>query len=160
MTVNSPLFLMSNAAALENTLAPLFGKLPHLPHDIRQTIAGIAPWLALVFGILGLFAVLTGLSALPLLMSLPFATAAMGGSFYMPMLVALIIGGVASVLDLLAFKPLSARKKKGWNLIYYGTLLSVLSSIVNMAFGLGGITWLIGAVIGFWLLFEVRGLYS
>ncbi|NOS68185.1 MAG: hypothetical protein HOO67_07575 [Candidatus Peribacteraceae bacterium] len=152
--------LHAKATALENALAPIFEKLPHLPKEARDTLVVIAPWLALVFGALGLFAVLSALSTLPMLLSMPFAMAAMGGSWYMPMLLAMLICGVSAVLDLLAFKPLSAHKKTGWNLLFYGTLLSVLSSIINMVFGFGGFTGLIGAVIGFWLLFEVRGHYS
>lgn len=151
--------LGSQAAALENALAPLFAKLPHLPHNVRQTLVSIAPWLALIFGVLGLFTVLSALAMIPVLLSMPFGAAAMGGS-YLPIFIGLILGAVAAVLDLLAWKPLTAHKKKGWNLLYYGNILSVVSSVINMAFGYSGFGGLIGALIGFWLLFEVRSLYT
>lgn len=149
----------SHGAALENWLAPLFDKLPHLPEDARKTIVGIAPWLALIAGILGLYGVFMGLSLVSYVTS--FAYMGMMGGWYPAMLLSLITMGLAAVLDLLAFKPLSAHKKQGWNLLFYGVTLSAISSILTLFFGYGGgFAWIIGIVIGYWLLFEIRGHYK
>ena len=146
-------------AALEETLAPLFSKLPHLPHDARMVLINIAPWLALIFGVLGLLGVVSALSTMPYLFANPFVAAALGGS-YMPLMLALIVTGIASVLDLMAWRPLAAHKKQGWNYLFYATMLSTLSSLINMVFGYTGFAWLVGSLIGFWLLFEIRSHYN
>lgn len=144
--------------ALESSLAPLFAKFPHLPVHIRQTLAGFAPWLALIGGILGL------LSFVPALFSLLFVSAAlpfapMMGGWYPMIIISLICTGISSVLSLLAFKPLSTRRKQGWNLLFYSTTVNAAAAILSLIFGSGAIGGIIGAVIGYWLLFEVRELY-
>jgi len=146
--------------ALESWMAPLFAKTPHLPANIRETLASIAPWAALIFGIMGVLGIFSILSFLPMLTSMPFVGMAGLGKLYPMIIVATLIGGLAAVLDLLAFKPLKARKKKGWSLIFYGNTLSALSAILNIIFGYSGnFGGIITVLIGFWLLFEVRDLY-
>lgn len=143
-------------AALERWLAPIFAKAPHLPPKAREFLAQVAPWLALIFGVLGLLAMLS-MGAIGFLLSLSFMD---GGLMSISMLVSFIAGLVGAVLQLMAFKPLSARKKKGWNYIFYGMVLSLAASIVNLLIGYGDVVGtIIGTLIGFWLLFEVRSLY-
>ncbi len=143
--------------ALEQWMAPLFAKFPHLPESARQTLAKIAPWLALIFGILGILAILSAGS----IASSFFGFALLGvGMMQISMLISLLAGLIASVLDILAYKPLTARKKKGWNLLFYATVLTTVATILNLLFGYGSIGSLVGSLIGFWLLFEARGLYQ
>ena len=142
--------------ALENLLAPIFAKAPHLPEGGRKVIGQIAPWLALVFGILGLFAIVSAGS----MMSVFALSAVFAGVDYALLYLALLVGLISSILDLLAFKPLTAYKKRGWNFLFYATVLSALATIVNLIFGYGyGLGNILGLLIGFWLLFEIRGLY-
>lgn len=144
-----------NMAALENWMAPLFAKTPHLPENARQSIAQVAPWIALIVGILGIAAILSagGFASM-------FAFAyVFSGVSYFALYAALIVGLIAAILDLLAFKPLQARQKKGWNFIFYGTVLSAVSAILNLLFGYASLGTIIGPLVGFWLLFEIRGLY-
>ena len=84
-------------------MAPLFAKSPHIPESGRQTLAKIAPWLALVFGVLGLFAILSA----------------------------------GSLMSYFSFSLLGMGMLK-------------ISMFIGLLIGL----------IGFWLLFEVRGLYQ
>lgn len=147
--------VQKHAAALEHWLAPVFEKTPHLPHNARQTLASIAPWLALIFGILGLIGIIS-MGGIGMILSFHMYW---GGSAF-PFLIAMLIGLVTSILDLLAFKPLRDMRKRGWNLIFYGILLSALSTVLNIFFmgdvSLGGI---LGVLLSLWLLFEVRGIY-
>ena len=143
-------------AALEAWMAPFFAKLPHLPADILETLAKIAPWLALIFGILGIAGILSA-GMFAAVMSPAFY--AMGMS-QVTIVVSLLTGIVACVLDLCAYKPLLARKKMGWNFIFYAQVLSALSLIVGIIFSSVSIMNILGQFIGFWLLFEVRGLYK
>ena len=154
--------MKKHAAALENWLAPLFEKTPHLPHNVRQTLVSIAPWLALIGGILGLAALLPVLGMLPALSALPFMGGMMGGAYYAmypALIIALVIGVIGAVLDLLAFRPLSQHKKAGWNLLFYSQILAVLAIILQIYSGYYVLGSVIGLLIGLWLLFEVRSLY-
>lgn len=139
--------------ALEKWMAPLFAKLPHLPPNIRESLASIAPWLALIFGILGLVSI-ASIGGFGLLLS--FSILGSG----LPMLLAVVVGLLASILDLLAYSPLTKRQKKGWNFLFYGAVLTFAAQLIEIVTYYGSAGGLIGAVIGFWLLFEVRDLYK
>ncbi len=144
--------------ALEAWMAPLFAKSPHLPDTARQSLVKIAPWLALIFGVLGLFAILSA-GALTSVSGM-IAVGFIGAGFAPLMLfISLIVGALACILDLLAYKPLLQRKKMGWNFLFYGVVLTTCTSILGIFLGSSVIGNLLGSLIGFWLLFEVRDLY-
>ncbi len=161
---NLPPYIMDNdfqakaekkMSALESWLAPLFAKAPHIPENARQTLVQIAPWLALIFGILGLFAVFSA-GAIGTLLSFSFVGA---GTIQLMLLLSMVVAFLSAILNLLAFKPLQAHKKKGWNYLFYGSVLSAIATVVNIVFGYGSVFGLIFTLIGFWLLFEVRSYY-
>ncbi len=142
--------------ALEGWLAPIFAKFSHLPEGGRQTLAKIIPWLALVFGVLGLLGII---SAGSLMSYLSFSFIGMG-MLQISMFISLLAGLIASVLEILAFKPLQSRRKKGWNFLFYAIVLTTVATLLTLLFGYSDIGSLVGSLIGFWLLFEVRGLYQ
>ncbi len=144
-------------SALETWMVPLFAKAPHLPESARQTLAKIAPWLALIFGILGLFGILSAG-----ILSSMFAFSFVGmGMVQISMVISLLAGLISSVLEIFAFKPLSARRKKGWNYLFYATVLMAVSALIGAILGYSGALGnILGILIGFWLLFEVRRLYQ
>jgi hypothetical protein len=152
-----PKQVTARMAALEAQLAPVFASAPHLPPHVRTTIAEFAPWVALIVGIIGLFGIIPALMATFFVASFPLAP--MMGGWYPAAIVSLLCGAVSSVLCLLAFPPLRKRQKKGWNLLFYSSTLSAVSSVVTLIFAASGFMGIIGAVIGYWLLFEVRELY-
>lgn len=141
--------------AIEAMLAPIFAKAPHLPQSAREGIVKVAPWLALVFGILGLLAI-PSLGGFGILLSFSF----LGGGSALFLFITVAIAVVTAILDLLAYSPLSQRKKRGWNYVFYGQVLSVVSVLVQFFTGYGALGGLVGVIIGFWLLFEVRGMYT
>ena len=140
-------------------MAPLFEKTPHLPEEARKSIVTVAPWLALIGGVLGLYGTYAGYKMLSLVSSMAYL--GITSTWYPATLIALIAMGLAAVLDLLAYKPLTEHKKQGWNLLFYGNTLTTVATILTLLFGYGsnGFGWIIGVVIGYWLLFEVRGAY-
>lgn len=142
--------------ALEQWMAPIFAKFPHIPENGRKTLADIAPWLALIFGVLGLLGIV---SAGSLMSYLSFSFIGMG-MIQITMFISLLAGLIACILEILAFKPLKAMKKKGWDLLFYATVLTTATTILSLLFGYSEIGGLVGALIGLWLLFEVRGLYQ
>ncbi len=163
--------LLKHVHGIEAWLEPFFAKFPHIPENGRKVIADIAPWIALVFGILGLFALL-GAGALMTLLAIPLLLT--GGVWVVVGFITTLLGLAAVILQLLAFNPLKARMKKGWNYLFYGLLLGVLSTIISvvgsvmsastMYSNMHGTSSLVSGVISFliggWLLFEIRSQYK
>lgn len=142
-----------SAEQLQSMLEEWFKKLPPLPANAVDGLYKIAPWIALVFGVIGVLGSLSGFGALTFLAPL----AAMGGaSNYYPLGIISTAGWlVSSVLMLLAFTGLKDGKMSGWNLLFWSEVVSVVASLV--AFSLGSI---VGAVIGFYLLFQIKPKYK
>ena len=136
------------------SLEEWFAKLPNLPKGANDVIVKLAPWLALIFGILGVLGSLAATGILAVLS--PFM--ALGGG--LTMAAGGVIGGVlaliSSALMLMAFPGLRDRKMAGWKWSFYSQLVSVVSSLV--AFNLFGAV--IGALIGFYILFQIKGYYK
>ena len=147
----------SEMGKLESWLAPIFAKAPHIPQSARDTLVSFAPWLAIVFGILGL-GTLFSIGAFATLFS-PLILLA-GGFGGILVFVNILLSLGASVFDILAFKPLQDHKKKGWNFLFYGTVLSALSGILGILFMSSGAEGILGTLVGLWLLFEIRPAYK
>jgi hypothetical protein len=150
--------LMGHAGALEAWLAPIFAQAPHIPAGGRKVIVDIAPWLSLIFGILGLLGLLSA-GALGLLLS-PLMLLSAGFSSLM-FFVHIVLGIVSSGLSILSFNPLREMKKKGWDYAFYSMILGAVGcvvSIISMSYG-SGVSNVLGIIIGAYILFEVREMY-
>ena len=145
----------SALGGLEEWLVNVLKDAPHIPEGGRKVVVDFAPWIALVFGVLGIVSMLSvaGLSVFATLFTLGMA---------LPMFVSIILGLVSSVLLLMSFNGLKERTKKGWNFVFYSQVVSIASGIASVLFGhLNGLVGLaVGTVIGFWILFEVRSHYN
>ncbi len=133
-----------------------FDKLPSLPKGFRDVLVQIAPWIALLFGILGVLVGLGGLGILSVLspmMLIGNGASATTGSF-----VSVVLSLISSVLLLIAFPGLHARKNQGWTMLFWSQWAALLSSLVVGVGALFG--GLIGAVIGFYLLFQIKSYYK
>jgi hypothetical protein len=146
-------------SGLEAYLAPLFQNLPHIPEGGRKFLVDFAPWVALIFGILGVVS-LAGAGGISFLLTIGTF------GFALPLLIAVLLGLIAAVLLLAAFPGLKARTKAGWNKVFYSQVVSIVSGVVSMFFGgasglvSGFVGTLIGALIGFYILFEIRSWYN
>lgn len=138
---------------LEAWLAPIFAKFPHIPQGGREVLVQVVPWFALIFGILGIFALITAGTFLSVL------STTFGFQYTVPVLISIIAALVASVLQIIAFKPLTKRKKQGWNYLFYGSVLTTVANIIDVVLGSYVISAVIGAIITFYLLFEIRTMY-
>jgi hypothetical protein len=127
-------------------LEKFFAKAPHMPENARLTLVKIFPWIAIFFGVLGVLGGIAGLAAVP-------AGYAGGSSLGF---ISIIIWLASSVLLLAAYPGLKARKAKGWDLLFWSEVVSAIGSIVEMQL----ISAVIGALIGFYLLFEVKSHYK
>lgn len=130
----------------------LVKKAPALPPGAKEVIVKFAPWITLILLVLALPAVLA-LIGLGTVLA-PFAY--MGGvSAGTGFTLSLVILAISVVLEALAIPGLFKRTKQGWNLVFYSTLLSLVSSLVSYNI-VGG---LISALIGLYILFQVRSYY-
>ncbi len=131
------------------SLQEFFAKAPHLPAKWREVIVTVVPWLALVFGILGILGGISALGVSPL--------AGIGGvRSGFEMFVIGIAGILSSVLSLLAFPKLRVRAYQGWRFLFFAQVISVLSSVLTLDL-LGAV---VGFLIGFYFLFEVKSHYK
>lgn len=134
-----------------------FKNLPHLPQGIVDFFVMVAPWLALLGGVLGIIfgplAFITGTLVSVLTLS-PLLMIGIIGST--------LISTIQAVLMLLAFNPLKNRETKGWVLVFWSEVLSGVVIVFNALQGnissiIGGV---IGLAIGFYIIFEMRSSYG
>ncbi len=126
-----------------------------IPMAGKEVLAKIAPYLIIVFSILALPAILAlfGLSAF----LAPVAMVAGGGlgwGFFGIVSVATSV--ISLVLDVMAIPGLFKRTHSSWRLLFYATLVSFVGGVLSMN-PLGAV---IGAVIGWYILFQVKELYK
>lgn len=162
-------------APLENALDDLLGEKAsyQLPTGFKDFLVKVAPWASLASGILGL---LTAISLwrvghyvnqmadyanqLSAMYGAPTRAGNLGVLFWISIVMILIFAALA----FMAFPGLRARKKIGWNIMFYSMLASVLYSVVSLFYYGGGFGSFIGsllaAIIGLYLLFQVRSRYT
>ncbi len=134
----------------------LFKDLPHLPKGIPAFLVKIAPWVALLEIILSLIAgpVIALVSVLSLITLNPLLV--------ISTVVMAIITLVNAVLLLKAFGPLQKQEMVGWIYLFWVNMLSIVSGVLSL-FG-GNPTsifgMVLGAVIGLYVLFEMKPLYK
>lgn len=135
----------------------LLKKAPSLPSNVKELIVKFAPWVNILLALFAIPAVLLvlGLGALvaPFSMFLGPAGAVSYGINY---LVSTAILGITVVLELMAIPGLFSRSRKAWNLLYYATLLSAVSSLVSFHI----FNALFSALIGLYFLFQIREYYK
>ncbi len=142
---------------LENTLNEYFGKkAPSLPQNAKEIIVKIAPYLAIVSIILTLPAILLlfGLGSLATVLS------PLGGVSSVTSIPTMWVGILllipAAILEVIAIPGLFARTAKAWRYMYWAQLISVISSLVQLNI----VGALLSALIGFYLLFQVKSFYK
>lgn len=139
---------------LEDTLDEyLIKKAPELPTGVKEFIVQFGPWITLILLILAAPALLALLGIGAILTPFSFVGGVGAGFSY---IITIVFSIVIIVLEAMAIPGLFSRSRKGWNLLYYSTLLSGLQSLLTMnLFGL-----VIGTLISLYLLFQVKSYYK
>lgn len=142
-----------------------------LPKNVKDWIVQYGPWIALVGGILAaLFVVPAAFAAL----SLTGYTSAMLGAYgyygasvaaVTPILyLSLVVFALELVIMFVSIPMLLKRQRKGWLLLFYADVVSVVYSLISSftyGFNFGSLLFgLIGAVIGFYFMFQIRSYYK
>jgi hypothetical protein len=160
---------------LEGWLDSIFGaKFPvQLPKAAREWIVKVSPWLALVGGVVSLWAawafwqaghyvnqLANWANSLSAAYGVPTTSTRLGVMWYL----ALVVLVVQAVFMLLAFSGLRDRKKRGWNLLFYSSLVALALGVVELfvsGYGFGSLIGsLIGTAIGMFILFQIRSYYK
>ena len=121
-----------------------------IPEGGRDWIVKFGPWITVVLLVLLIGPVLAILGLGTIIM--PFGGPAYASAFGLSALLLII----HLVLMIAALPGLFARKKSGWNMLFYSELFSIAVSLVSYNI-IGG---LIGGVIGLYIIFQVRAKYA
>ncbi len=159
---------------LENILLGWVKNVPHLPAGVRRWLGENLWWIVLVsvilsgiwlliavFGILGTLALLGSVGSDYLLDQSQVNWSLVTGG------VALAFSVVSLVVSILAIKPLQARVKKGWVLLFIVWLINVLALVVGAIISLNPFTFIFSIIFGAlfaaisgYLLFEVHSQFA
>lgn len=138
------------------TMAEWFDKAPQLPKNWREVLVKITPVLALIFGLLGILVGISGLGALTVFSPLAALGGVSGMSSYGTGFITAIIYLLGSILLLAAYPGTKAHKKSGWNLLFWSEAVNFVGGIVSLSI----VSAIIGALIGFYLIFQIRSYYK
>ncbi len=130
-----------------------------LPAEVKEFIVNVSPYLVIIFAVLSLPIIFAALGLTAILS--PFA--ALGGyglygfSWGFQATVGVIIAVITMVLEIIAVPGMFKRTRKAWTLLFYASVISLIGSIVSLSGIFGAI---IGAIIGWYILFQVKELYA
>ncbi len=154
---------LSNAPSMKfiAQLEAIFKDLPHLPKKATEVLVKLAPYFAIIGGILTVIAGLSMLVSGSSLAMLGGWYAPYGANhslyFYLDAILSLAVGA----LMIMAYKPLQSRKLMGWIYIFWSEMVSVLQSLLAVIFfGTGIIGALLGIALGLYILFEMKPSYE
>lgn len=140
-----------NLKTLETTLEKYFGKqAPQLPKGIKKIIVDFGPWLL----ILGLLASLPGLITY-------FGFSSVYPHYYMWRrstlgMISVIISLAAYGFSIAALPGLLKKSIKGWRLLFYSSLISLLSPLI----ALNLVSFVVSAIISWYILFQIKSSYK
>jgi hypothetical protein len=165
---------MSALQSLEKSLGDIFGKqAPALSTNSKKAIVEYLPWINLVLGLLAIYTVYLlwhwAHFTDKLVDYANTLSAAYGGPAVVThrlsviVWISLVVMAAQAVVYILAFPALKARKKSGWDLLFYAALLNAAYGVVVLFSDYGGVGnllgSLIGSAIGLYFLFQIRPLY-
>jgi MFS family permease len=124
-----------------------------LPAGVKEFIVNVSPYIVLVMAVVAIPVILAALGIMTILAPL----AAMGGVHVGATgILSGLVSIVALAIELMAVPKLFARAKRGWELVFYASVLSLIGNLISFDI-VGGI---IGAIIGWYFLFQVKELYK
>lgn len=150
----------------EKTMEGWFKSAPKISDSGKESLAKAWPWIALVFGVLQLWAAWVLWDLLRLanrvdnLLGSYLTNYAYSGKDKLFIYLGLAVLVADAVILLMAYPHLKKRVARGWHLLFLGALLNVAYAVVNLFISTRGfgsfLLSLLGSAIGFWLLFQVK----
>jgi hypothetical protein len=143
---------MESKLPLEKELEPIFlVKFPPFSESVKEFLVQYGPYFILVLSVIAVFGLLVAFGVSGAALGMGAVAPGIGFNFYL----SIALGVITLIMYLMSFSPLRARKRAGWNLLYYALLIGIVSNLIQLSI-LGA---LIGAVLGFWVLFQIREKY-
>ncbi|NTV05493.1 MAG: hypothetical protein HGA59_03175 [Chlorobiaceae bacterium] len=129
-----------------------------LPIEVKEFIVKVSPYLVIIFAVMVLPIIFAALGLTAILS--PFAM--MGGYPYgfgwgFAATVGLVFSVITFVMEIVAVPGLFKRSKSAWTLLFYASIVSLIGTILSFNGLIGGI---IGTIIGWYILFQVKELYK
>lgn len=124
-----------------------------IPDNIKEMIVKYGPWIVAILLVLAIPSLLFifGVGS----MMVPFATVVAPRASVM-MLFGGLVSIVSMVLQAMAIPGLMKRKMSGWRLAFYSSLVSMVYNLLSLnLFGL-----VIGSLISFYVLFQIKSKYN
>lgn len=138
-----------------------FSELPHLPDSWVEFLVKIIPW---GVGLSAVFSFFGALSNLRLALGRGVVNRMLqlyGGVSPAYFAMMAVFQALVFILAVKAFTPLRERQLKGWILLFWSNALALLESLVVFFFLNGSATsMVIGTLLGYYLLFEVKKAYE
>jgi hypothetical protein len=149
------------AVAFISKIEDPFKSLPHLPKSLIDFFVKITPWgvgLGAFFSIYGAIGNLGfGLGMNRMSKIINFYSGVNPLYFFLSATLQLMIALIA----IKAFSLLRAKKLEGWIYLFWSNSMAILLSILGFVFiGGSGMGLLIGALIGYYFLFEIKPAYK
>lgn len=136
-------------------LEPYFRKAPELSKNTKKFIIQFVPYYALFIGILGILGAISTLGILsaasPFNMSSTAKTAVIGMNT-----LSSLFWLASSVLKIMAYPDLDNHKYKGWNLLFWSTIVHFMGSVFAGEF----LIPLLFGIIGLYILFQIKPHYK
>lgn len=161
---------MEQLNKLESMLEGLFKPAPKLSEKAKTNIVSWLPWVNLVLGVLSLWGAYALWHWAHLVSNLVnYINAAYGTNSAVDRMstglwLGLVVIAAEGVLFLMAYPATQKKQKRGWNLMFYAALLNAVYGVVLLFtdYGTSGnfIGYLVGTVIGLWILFQIKSKYT
>lgn len=138
---------------LEKSLETYFlHKAPKMPQELQDILVKFGPWLMLLMLIFSVVGLLGSLAAGSFVTPFAYAAGKTAGILF-TIIWALSI--VILVIQAMALPGLFKREMRSWRLLFYATLVGILQNVIAMNF----LGLIIGAAIGFYILFQIKHNY-
>jgi len=153
-TQTNPTDVKNMFSQLEETLNLYFGKkAPAMPENIKEALVKYGPYITLVIMILALPALLAIFGLGTIMMPFSYLGGLRSGMMYS---FGTIFSVAILIMQIMALPALFKRQISGWKLMYYVALVQVVQNLLS--FDIGGL--IIGAVISFYILFQIKSYYK
>ncbi len=143
-----------------------------LPKNVKEWIVKYLPYINVFLGVVTLWAAWAVYNAaratdslvdLANQLSKMYGTESVASRLSAAVWLAVIVMVVEGVLWIAAYSGTKARKKSGWNLLFYAVLVNALYGLVTLFTYYGGfmsfLSYALGTVIGLYFLFQIRSYY-
>lgn len=125
-----------------------------LPKEVKEFIVKISPYLVIILALMAVPAILVALGFTAIVA--PFAMLGVY-TWGFGAMIALIASSIAIVMEVMAVPGLFNRTKASWRLVFYASIVSLVGGIISLHGVFGAI---IGTIIGWYILFQVKELYK